>query len=290
MTSTVAKKRRHIRQGIEDSGSLGYVVAKIIGGSSARVGIAAQNLGVPYNTFSEFLHSSRAISRDYIETNKWASKLAEFYPEGWRKHGIVFQQRLELIERNAVQEPQDKESFGHVLFLILGGRNANLAKAQKYLGISRSTLSKIIHNHRNGRDSLFISQQLIVHKNWREAFAEHYPETWKLHAATFEERVKALPVGNAKPRRPSVTKRMLNAWRITAGEVVQEILTEKGGSIKNLSGDPRVVALVLQGNPSLDISAYRDVLNEVCGWSSADKEPTSPYARAQQLLLQYAKS
>lgn len=84
-------------------------------------------------------------------------------------------------------QPEDKQSFGYVLWRILGGENASIRVAAGRLGIGPSTLSSILHGRRR------ISRQAMAEKDWRGVFAAHYSGTWLDQQAAFEQCAAALP-------------------------------------------------------------------------------------------------
>ncbi len=84
-------------------------------------------------------------------------------------------------------EPKDKASFGYVLWLIIGGKNANKGLAAQQLGIARPSLSNVIHGKKR------ISQQAIIQKRWRKILSTHYSERWRKHSDDFEKYAATMP-------------------------------------------------------------------------------------------------
>ena len=85
------------------------------------------------------------------------------------------------------REPQDKDSFGYAVWLIIGGEEAKFSVSAKLLGIGRTALSEVVHSTAN------TNQEVLEKYNWREKMAAHFPDAWKQHEAIFEERAAALP-------------------------------------------------------------------------------------------------
>src|ERR1700722_13433790 len=81
---------------------------------------------------------------------------------------------------NFVHLPEEHESFGYILWSILGGKDANLKIAGQNLNISPTTLSPIIHNKHS------VTQQFLLDNKWRDILAAQYPFGWYRNREKFE--------------------------------------------------------------------------------------------------------
>ena len=165
--------------------SFGYTVWLILGGKTANLTAAARRLLVHPATFSNILHGRQRISRQALAKKNWRGVFAAHYPGTWSQHQTAFERHAaRLMEKTGAKshQPDDKESFGCAVWHIIGGEHADMREAARRLGVTPSTLSKILHGQKR------ISQQALMEKNWRGVFATHYPGTWPLHRAIFEQR------------------------------------------------------------------------------------------------------
>jgi hypothetical protein len=169
--------------------SFGYALWLVIGGENADVKEAASRLNARPCDLNSLISGACGISRQKVVLNRWPELLAEHYPEAWRRYGSVFEERLaDLPERpgRTSREPRNKESFGHLLWLVLGGKKANVSKAAQRLEVKDCILSDILRGRKKP------SQQWLKNKQWRKILAENYPDAWKQYEKVFDERVAEL--------------------------------------------------------------------------------------------------
>ncbi len=204
--------------GPKDKSSFGYVLWLIIGGENANFSIAAEHLGLNSQRISEYIHGKKEPSQEYIEANKWRELLALHYPDGWKQYGNLFGRRFKNLPakpRTAVpKEPEDKSGFGYALWLVLGGKKANMELAAERLAIAPRRLSALIHGKQK------TSQKYIEDNGWRAIFERHYPKTWKKNRDFFESSVKKLAVkrGNRKSEPQDKEGFGYALWLVIGGE------------------------------------------------------------------------
>ncbi|MFY9287116.1 MAG: hypothetical protein WAO98_01315, partial [Alphaproteobacteria bacterium] len=175
----------------QDKNGLGYTLWLIIGGKTADMTRAADALGIFTSTLSGIIHRNRGITQKFIADKKWREQLARYYPEAWAIHGAAFEKHVETlrdIPPVCDREPENKDSFGHVLWKIIG-EDSNKREAAERLGIAKPTISTIFHT------STHVSRQMIEDKKWRTVLALYYPATWAQYKNQFEERARQLRHG-----------------------------------------------------------------------------------------------
>jgi plasmid maintenance system antidote protein VapI len=162
----------------------------ILGGVNADIDKAARCLKIDKPSLSAIFRGQRQISRKTVADKQWRMVLAKNYPVGWKQYSKAFDQTVcEQPTRAGVstREPKDTESFGHILWLILGGKETEIVESAPRLNITAKQLTAIIHSRRK------IYQEILSDNYWREILAAYYPNTWQKFSTTFEQRVTALP-------------------------------------------------------------------------------------------------
>ncbi len=205
----------------KDQPALGSVLWAILGGETADLHLAARRLRLTYNTLVDIVHGRRAVSHRVIAAGKWRDVLNEHYHPGWSNFGTAFI-RLAIDparrgKRTApIAEPANHLSFGHVLWRILGGCDADFVKAARRLDIPVAKLRTVLSGESR------ISLGLIARNHWRDVLAAHYPAGWAALADMFERRAKvdARKVWNrsrkSRPGRAGSFGHLL--WQILGGE------------------------------------------------------------------------
>lgn len=172
----------------ENKEGIGHVLWNILGGEKASRKQAALKLGITVSYLSRIIHGQIPLTWKAINQKKLVEKLAEHYQEGWAENRAAFEQYLNKIPRAIAihpKEPKDKDSFGHLIWEIIGGKEAYVSETARHLKINPEVLAGIIQ--RGG-----VSQQAITEQNWREVFKEQYPAAWEMHAVAFEQHVQLL--------------------------------------------------------------------------------------------------
>lgn len=196
--------------------SFGYVVWRILGGETASIRKAAQRLSINPSALSSILHGRTQISQQALIEKNWRDVFATHYPDTWLKHQADFERYATTLpeqQRKHAPQPKDEQSFGYIVWRILGGKHAKIRLAAKRLGVDPSSLSSILH----GRWQ--ISQRALTEKNWRDVLAAHYPNTWPIHQSAFEQCALTLPDPGIKPSQPEDKESLGYAlWHILGGK------------------------------------------------------------------------
>ncbi len=113
-----------------------------------------------------------------------------------------------------IQEPSDKDSFGHLLWQGFGGASLKADKVSALLGISERSLGPIFHGHRP------LTQSWIKEKNIATILANHFPEHWTpIYAMAFKQAVHSLRRNRGpKDREPDDKQRFKVLWHILGGK------------------------------------------------------------------------
>jgi len=168
----------------------GYVLWLILGGKKMNLEKAAEQLNIDQTYLSSIIHGRIQTSQGSVSKKGWPKVLSEHYPEGWKQYGTMFDQHTGALKKRAGvsgTEPKDRNSFGYILWLILGGKDLNARQASEDLKIHPVALSMLFH----GRQP--VSQKTLIKKQWREVLARAYGEGWREHADEFEKYAAALP-------------------------------------------------------------------------------------------------
>jgi plasmid maintenance system antidote protein VapI len=158
---------------------------------------AAEQLNIDQTYLSSIIHGRIRTSQGSVSKKDWQRVLSEHYADGWKQYGTMFDQHTSALKKRAGVpgvEPKDKNSFGYILWLILGGKDLNARQISEDLKIHPVALSMLFH----GRQS--VSQKTLIKKQWREVLAREYGEGWQEHADEFEKYAAALSggAGNSK--------------------------------------------------------------------------------------------
>ncbi len=160
-----------------------------------RLSVKATKLGL-------IIQGKYTPTQAMIKKRRWRAAMAEFYGARWLRHAVAFDAHVAQLPRYRVTRlpaPEDKQSFGHVLWLILGEGDVRITRAGKQLRIAPSRLSGIIR----GRYS--IGARSVRRKGWRRVFANEYPVTWKRFSAAFERRLQEMENRSPRARKRSLT-------------------------------------------------------------------------------------
>ncbi len=174
----------------ENKASFAHVLWLILGGTNIDVVTATRHLKTDDTQLSAIFCGLRRISKKTMRKKQWRKVLAKHYALGWSQHAVAFERYAAMLPASAgvsSREPKDPDSFAHVLWLILGGKKAEISVSAARLNLSAQKLSSILHGRQNP------PQGIIGRKSWRRVFAAHYPAAWAKYAARFEQCVSALP-------------------------------------------------------------------------------------------------
>jgi hypothetical protein len=173
----------------KDKDGFGHVLWLILGGKKAGNIDAAFYLDISAQKLSSIIHDRGSISQEMLANKYWREILAAYRPSLWRNYADIFEQRSMMLCKSSsfCVVPEDDGSFGHILWQILGGRDSDLTEAAKRLRVSLLILCNALH----GKSGIY--WQTLIHKKWRDAFANHYSDNWIALASIFEQRAKGLP-------------------------------------------------------------------------------------------------
>lgn len=106
------------------------------------------------------------------------------------------------------------DTFGDVLWHILGGQDFDKHLAAGRLGVDAGHLNHILQGRKH------VSQQFLANKRWRAVLAKYYPAGWKQRSAAFERCAARLRVRRgACPREPKLKAGFgYVLWLILGGE------------------------------------------------------------------------
>ncbi|MDX2027016.1 MAG: hypothetical protein SFW62_00075 [Alphaproteobacteria bacterium] len=167
------------------------------------------------------------------------------------------------------KEPADQESFGHLLWELLGGENINYDVAIGVLQLSsKSSLSQLLHGH------VRPSRTYVLEKDWRNRLKKHNPKAWEKHHKKFEEYVAKF---DAIVRRPKNKPKHIPAeelaktdWRKAVGSEIRRFVKEKGDDAQTLAHDTQDPAVkqqwgyVLRGDARASPETFCAAMREVC--------------------------
>lgn len=188
---------------VRDDGGLGYLVWEIIGGSSADIEGAAHLLSVKPQRLRAILRGHLRVSQEFVRERSWAEHLARTFPLTWAERRDAFGRRFELLSPRrggTLCAPLDRGSFGYTLWLIIGGRSANVGQTARRLGLHPLTLSEMIQGKRS------LPRKMQQGKEWIGAISTEFPESWARYADAFHVRLNEL-------RRRTVGQRALRRIR-----------------------------------------------------------------------------
>jgi plasmid maintenance system antidote protein VapI len=223
----------------DDKEGFGHVLWSIIGGKNANISEAARRLKVAPPTLSRLIHDKLKFSQETITKKRWRKTFASYYSHTWHQNREAFEQHAKKLKgytASRSRPPKNKNSFGYVLWCILGGKDANIGKAAQQLKIHPTALSRIIHGH------LRISKKLIAEKGWRKIFADNYAEGWKLYCADFERHIEKRSTKRTSRHRPRHRLDEIE-WRQAVGEFVKRVLDDNGDEIEDILPNVAVTAL-----------------------------------------------
>jgi|GEM_PF-2928622 plasmid maintenance system antidote protein VapI len=235
-------------QNLEDDGSFGFVLWLILGGENADIPEAAKRLKVHYSAITKAIYGLWKPSQQIMKDKRWRETFAEYYPETWRQYESLFEERSAPSVRTPCVS-EDKKSFGYAVWLIIGGNRANIQEAAKRLKVDRSELSKIVCGRKQP------SQNTVDEKQWRQTFAEHYPDAWRQYENLFEKSFATLTDRQLKPHEPEDKESFgYILWLIIGGKNAQK--NKAAEQLKIDSGSLRAI-IYGRGNPSQELVKER---------------------------------
>ena len=165
-----ASGRRRGRTRKEQRQAFGHLLWNILGGADANLHLAARHLRMTQSTLEDIIHGRRTVSRRIIAERRWHDVFAQHYPAAWFRLAAEFDRlatdpaprRRRWVE---IPEPANKLSLGHVLWCILGGRDADFAKAARRLDVTLPRLKKALSGESR------IPMGLISDKHWRTGYS-----------------------------------------------------------------------------------------------------------------------
>jgi plasmid maintenance system antidote protein VapI len=177
--------------------SFAHVLWLILGGKNIGAAAATRRLKTDATQLSAIFCGLRRLSRKTLARKQWRKVLAKHYPDAWNRHAAAFERHTAMLPASAgvsTREPKDPGSFGHVLWLILGGKDTELSVSASRLGISARKLSAIIHGGE------IPSQGMLASKSWSKVLAAHFPDTWREHGDRYDQCAAALPRASENSR------------------------------------------------------------------------------------------
>jgi len=160
-----------------------------------------------------------------------------------------------------IKEPENKNSFGYVMWLILGSRDIRLTEASHHLGITLNNLSDILHDRHHP------TQGWLTEMDWRGALQDNYPAGWEAHQAEFEHYAATLNVG--KDRKPDFRRAASNIMRRHVDAIGDDADTlDQDTRVHNLKGKWR---RILGGDSELGEDLFQLAVVEFCRLYSLDE-------------------
>lgn len=200
----------------ENKDGIGYIIWEIIGGKAADTRSAAKLLGVSTGQLNDVIYNKTLISSRLIEERNWRGVFQKNFPEKWTQHEQKFNALTAKLPAHIGRqsfEPENKDSAGYWLWLIVGGKNIRLKETAKLLNVGAPTLSMFIHDRRK------VSQQTITDNQWFKKLAEKHHDTWSLYGGNLKAAVKKLSIRRGSfPREPENKDSLGHViWRIAGG-------------------------------------------------------------------------
>ncbi|MFA5041377.1 MAG: helix-turn-helix transcriptional regulator [Bdellovibrionales bacterium] len=186
------RRKRTIKEPA-DKDSFGYTLWAIVGGEVTNRKKVAELLGISSRSLGEIFHGKWKPTQDYINKRNWDRKLAKKFPVAWRENKKVYKERKSKLQkaRSEICEPENKESFGYAVYLILGEKDADIDKA--VLCLNKASLPGQKISASNLRSILYgawrPSQAWLEKNNWRGALIESYPDGWGNFGHLYDGRV-----------------------------------------------------------------------------------------------------
>jgi hypothetical protein len=201
--------------------------------------VAAQ-LGINVLSLKNILSGQRSIAQQTLEKKQWRAVLAQHCSLQWDAHKEDFERAVKNLPRIGpkILEPENKESFGYIVWCIIGGKNATIGKTAILLQLAKSHFIRVLH------DQVHVTLETLRTKQWREKLSTHFPDTWKDYEADFEHYAKLLPF--TRGARFNGSRSRLNGWPRSAEEVgsfIGHVLKSKGDTIADILPDVRTADL-----------------------------------------------
>jgi len=151
------------------------------------------------------------------------------------------------------KEPKDKNGFGYLLWLMLGGPQIHIASSARNLETTKVTLSHILQGRHRP------TQSWLAEHHWRALLKKHYPIEWARYEAKFETLVAQF---NAEGES--------NLDFGKAGKIMRRYMAAKGDDAEVLEQDSRDPSLsglwskVLAGDETLGREVFQRAATEFC--------------------------
>jgi hypothetical protein len=228
-------KRRAFKLKSPPPGTFARTLWAILRTGNDNLTQAAARLKVKPAELSGIIRGHRSITSGYVQEKDWRQILARYYPQGWQTHAARFEAHARDLKRRGGRQasmPQDRGSFGYVLWKILGGRAIDMPLAALRLQLPGYRLSAIIHNH------IPLSQRFVTSRHWDRVLSEHYPHAWAAHRDTFFARFEVLaayPGIHAGRTEPPKDRKSFGyaLWLVLGGESMDR---ERAAALLKISG------------------------------------------------------
>lgn len=254
---------------------------------------AAKILGISYVRLLNIFDGTAPLPRSLVEDNDWGRKLNKACGSGWPIFGQPFLAGLSdtvARKRKPVRAPDDKESAGYYLWLIIGGPDANFAEASAHLKTTEQTLYKKIYGKTPFKASDF------KQKGWKTILKTVYGPTWKLYGEAWEAALYK-EIAARPPKKPVLGEIAL--WKAAAAEIMRKIIDDSGDAVEDVARDavgPRVLKQpqtwygLLRADTKMPAFLYRAALLEVTRLYNLPERPGDAYARVLEILGQRLKN
>jgi plasmid maintenance system antidote protein VapI len=246
MTRPVARhvKRRAFKLKSPPAGTFARTLWSILRTGNDNLTQAAARLRATPGELSSIIHGRRTVTSHYIQCKKWPEILGRHYPVGWQRHAARFEAHAEGLKHHAGRQPRmpdDRGSFGNVLWKILGGHAIDVRHAAQRLGLPVHRLSEIIHSHKP------LSQRFVMSRQWDRVLAEHYTAAWQAHRETFFTRLEALAAYPGESHRVSKVPADRSGfgyvlWLVLGGKTMDR---ERASELLQVSGE--ALSAILHG-------------------------------------------
>ena len=130
-----------------------------------------------------------------------------------------------------IHEPHDRNSFGYVLFQIIGP-DADWQDVGIKFGVSYAKLKGFIHS------THALPLQDIETKQWRSILAKNFPERWEKYREAFEERITDCRevYGDRIPANTAVAREV--GWQLEIGKLLGRLLEKRDKSVADVARAP----------------------------------------------------
>ncbi len=184
------------------------------------------------------------------------------------------------------KEPPNKDSFGWILWLLLGDGQMDVAGTAEALKTTPKHLREILYEGGGTQEEV---------KKWIPIFEDLLPGGWARLKDEFEKRMWQLPADQAAlDVLPNAAKqpKIANKWRETVGETLKKLRRIKGDKLlKNFLPKIRTEDLkqnwkkIEAGNTSIAVSLYQAAIEEACHIYGLSTKPSKPIAPIYRRLV-----